>query len=63
MKSRDASKLEEYVLIPEVDKDEVTAKKTEAIPEEYYNLLQLYLLSFLMPLGTYLHASLRAQMG
>ena len=32
MKSRDASKLEEYVLIPEVDKDEVTAKKTAAIP-------------------------------
>ena len=32
MKSMDASKLDEYVLIPEVDMDEVIAKKTAAIP-------------------------------
>ena len=32
MKSMDASKLDEYVLIPEVDIDEVIAKKTAAIP-------------------------------
>ena len=32
MKSKDTSKLEEYVLMPDVDIDEVTAKKKAAIP-------------------------------
>ena len=31
MKKRDTSKLAEYVAIPDVDMDEVTAKKTLAI--------------------------------